>query len=877
MGGAMILSYPIALALVPLALVVAALTCTTRGNRSLSALAVALVRVLTCACLAVALASPHIPSERPAQSLPVLLDISSSVGAGQGDALLSRARELGAALNVPITIFPFGKSPAQAGTESTAERFEGLRRAYEKLDTGTSDIGAALSELSQSAPPVALLLSDGYETTGSASTAAASLGATKVFPLTAPGESRDSALQISQLYVPLTVKAKKTAEIRATLTNGARRVQQGELEVRHGSSVVLKRQVAVEPGRDLLVTAQSDPNLEGLQTVTATLTWRDDEGPHSMTKTSWLSAERRSRVLLLSGSPDDDRFLSQILRSQAYELESSIVGSSALTAAPSQYRVVVINNVPANAIPESFMRALPSYVRDGGGLVMVGGNRSFGLGGYIGSPVEEVLPVQLVPPHTEKKRLNVAVQLIIDKSRSMAQDSRLEFAKAAAREVVASLKDDDYIGVIGFEDVAFIALPISRVSDVRATASDRISRLFPTNRTNLYPALEEGRRGLARVNAGRKHLIVLTDGQIPDQSPIYFELIRQLRVLGITVSTVLVGTDAPDAFLAEMANMGGGSFYQTNDPRNLPRIFLSDVKVASGERTLKEEPEIPVSLGPDGVSSTQIQTYPPLRGFVETLPRSGAKTELIVTPEEGRFPLLASWKVGTGRAIAFTSDANGRWSAPWIRWSGIQEFWSDLIDSAQPTPLEKPSSTQFDLRTWVEGGDLVVDLALYEEPSSNKITATISAPSGELRTLSFSPKTKGHYQARLPGATAGTYRATVSIGTQKLPEVAWTLSGELFGELQHRAPNLLLLEAIASKTGGRLNPSAEDLKPFMTQVLDKRDLSHYFLIAAFLLFVAELLLRELLRKRARNARIGPAAAPQSSTTQSAPRRAFMSR
>jgi len=271
---------------------------------------------------------------------------------------------------------------------------------------------------------------------------------------------------------------------------------------------------------------------------------------------------------------------------------------------------------------------------------MVGGNKSFGLGRYIGSPVEEILPITLVPPHTEKKRLNVAVQLVIDKSRSMAEDSRLEFAKAAAREVVASLRDDDYIGVIGFEEVAFIALPISRVDDVRSTASDRISRLFPANRTNLYPALEEGRRGLSRVNAGRKHLIVLTDGQIPDQGPIYFGLIKQLRLLGITVSTVLVGADAPDAFLVEVANQGGGSFYQTNDPRNLPRIFLSDIKVATGEQTLKEDPEAPVAVGPDGVTSTSIRSFPSLRGFVETLPRSGAATELVVSEADKRYPLL---------------------------------------------------------------------------------------------------------------------------------------------------------------------------------------------------------------------------------------------
>lgn len=841
-------TFPLALVIIPIAALAILATLRTTSNRSPRPLTLALLRLLTITAVALALAHPFSHREDSAQSLVALLDVSSSVSEGQGNALLERARELGKQLGVPVRVFPFSRTLAQASVTAPSD-FPALRRSSERLDTGATDISVALKGLSGSSPSAALLLSDGYETAGSVAGALPSLVATRVFPLTAPGESAQSALSISQLYVPLTVKAKKSAEIRATMTNGSQTAQQAELVIKHGQTPVLTKTVRVAPGEDLLITAQSDPNLEGLNTVSATLTWRDRDGEHSVTKTGWLSSEKRNKVLLLSGTADDDRFLSQILKNQAYELDTrSAQGGAPLVDSPSPYRTVILNNVPAESMPAAFMSALPAYVRGGGSLIMIGGNRSFGLGRYIGSPVEEILPVTLVPPHTEKKRLNVAVQLVIDKSRSMAEDSRLEFAKAAAREVVATLKDDDYIGVIGFEEVAFIALPISRVGDVRSTASDRISRLFPANRTNLYPALEEGRRGLSRVNAGRKHLIVLTDGQIPDQGPIYFGLIKQLRLLGITVSTVLVGADAPDAFLVEIANQGGGSFYQTNDPRNLPRIFLSDIKVATGEQTLKEDPELLVSVGPDGVTSTSIRSFPPLRGFVETLPRSGAATELVVSEADKRYPLLASWRVGSGRSIAFTSDANGRWSAPWIRWAGIEEFWSDIVEAAQTKPLEKPSSTQFDLRTWVEGGDVVIDLSLFDESQGGAVVGSLTTPSGETRTVSFAPKQRGHYQARLPGATAGTYRAVISLGDQKLPEVAWTLSGELFGEKQHRAPNVSLLERIASATGGKLNPSAEELKPLMTEVLDKRDLTHYFLIAALALLFLEVLAREGLRR-----------------------------
>jgi hypothetical protein len=93
----------------------------------------------------------------------------------------------------------------------------------------------------------------------------------------------------------------------------------------------------------------------------------------------------------------------------------------------------------------------------------------------------------------------------------------------------------------------------------------------------------------------------------------------------------------------------------------------------------------------------------------------------------------------------------------------------------------------------------------------------------------------------------------VSLGSQKLPEVAWTLSGELFGEQQHRTPNLELLQAIANRTGGKINPTPDDIRPLMTQVLERREVAHLFLMAALLLFLLELLLREASRRALRPA------------------------
>jgi uncharacterized membrane protein len=829
---------------IALSLVLISLLRQRRGGRTGFSLLAALLRSLVITLAIASLATPYTSSTKPAEAITALVDISASITSEQGEQLLNKARTLAQELSVPLRVAAFGKlsSPDEIPL-SPGSSYRDLREMWRKLDTGGTNLAAALTSAStrSTATPL-LLLSDGYETLGSVKESTSQLGARPIFPMTALGEDGDTTLSISQLHAPLTVLAQRSVDVRATITNALPKgrsssAQPASLEIRHGDKVILSRSVEVSRGEDLSFVAQSDPSLEGLQPIQAKLSWRDEAGPHVVTRTIWLSGEKRNKVLLLSGSAEDDRYLSRILTSQAYQLKSAVATSAEISVgAAEDYKVIVLNNVHISKIPARLQSSLDRYVENGGGLVVIGGNTSFGLGGYIGSSLEPLLPLRLVPPHQEKKRLNIAVQLVIDKSRSMATDNRLEFAKAAAEEVVRLLLDEDYLGVIGFDEVPFIALPLSPLRSVRSTALGRISRLFP--------ALDEARRGLTAINAGRKHIIVLTDGKLPDPGQYYFDLAKQARFLGITLSTIMVGNEADDGFLAQLAQVGGGAFYQTADPRNLPRVFLSDVKVASGERTLKEEAQLSVRNGPDPIVSTSLSSFPSVRGFVETQERANANTELIVRSNEGAYPLLASWKVGKGSSIAFTSDANGRWSSEWMRWDSVQEFWSDVIESAQAKrERSRVSNLQFDLRAWVEGGEMVVDLSVFEEISSRDLQGVITTPQGDRVEIDLAQMRPGNYQARLANATAGTYRAEIKIGDSTLPPVAWELPGELFGEQAHRVPNTALLSEIASRTGGSIDPSSDVLRPLMKQESARTSYSHPLLVAALLLFFLELLLR----------------------------------
>jgi uncharacterized membrane protein len=844
------LTYPLALLIIPAFLVLFALA--RSGSRRFSdpkSWILLLPRIVAVIAAALALADPFSVEKRAAREMTALLDISSSVNQRQGQELLDHASDLAQAVGVPLRVVPFGRSSAPVAVKvSSGESYAKLRAAWQRLDTGGSNLAAAISSPALAGEPLALLLSDGYETTGAVRDVG--IGGTPIFPLSSSGEDLETDLAISQLAAPRSVAAQRSVDVRATFTNSSDQDRRAEIELKHGDKTLIKKQVSIRAERDLSITAQSDPAAEGLLPIQAALSWVDDKGAHSITKTIWMAGEKRDKVLIISGSAEDDRFLSKILASQAYQLRSHLATDSRLELGKlSDYRVVVLNNLHISRMPQAISAGVSEYLKNGGGLVVVGGNTSFGLGGYIGSSLEEVLPVRLVPPRQDKKRLTIAVQLVIDKSRSMATDIRLEFAKAAATEVVRALKDEDHIGVIGFDEVPFVALPLSRVGSVREMAVGRISRLFPASRTNLFPALDEARRGLVKVQAGRKHVIVLTDGKLPDADTYYFNLVQQMRFLGITVSTVMVGNEADDGFLERLAQLGGGAFYQTTDPSNLPKVFLSDVRVASGEKTLREEPELAVSAGPDPIVSTELRGFPNLKGFVETVERESARTELLIRDSEGAYPLLASWDVGKGRSIAFTSDSNGRWSANWMRWDRVYDFWSDLIESARRAPPGKPhSKLPFDLRTWVEGSDVIFDLSIFEEINSARVSSEVTTPSGEKIGVDLDQISAGHYRGRIPRAMAGTYRAAITVGIEALPPVAWDIDGGVFGERPHRIVELSVLGDIAKRSGGIMDPKPSDLTPLLEREVDRVSYVRQLLALALAAAMFELIARAFYRR-----------------------------
>lgn len=848
-------------AILPLSYLVLILIIRTGGTASRARLVIAnILAAAAMLCLGLALSCMTLERSASEFKTVLLLDISDSMDPAGAQSLLDRGIQTLADADTSALIPFAGDSLSYSLPLSDRISFENIRGSFQSLNIGQSNLEQALlsvgpisARLDSRALNAVLLVSDGQENAGALERSIPLLAArgVPVFPIInqSVGGSREE-LRISHFYAPLVAPAQSSVEVRTSIRNAGNSPQSGLLEVKHDDRVLLSEEVVVPARGEILVTTESDPAKEGIKEIKARFVPRRKEFIES-SAVRYLSSEKREKVLLLHGSAEDARLIPDLLRSQAYQTKSVVADNERVSfAGLSDYSAVVVNNLSFKQLPAGAYEALRQFVAGGGGLIFIGGNRSFGLGGYINTPFEEIMPVRMLPPRAEQKRVNIAVELVIDKSQSMAAEQRLDFAKEAAIEVIRNLKDDDFIGVIGFDTNPFEVIRLAQVSTVRDRAMERISRLYAHQATRLFPAMEEARRRLEGVNAGRKHMIIITDGALKDPGPWYIESIKQMRLLGITVSTVLVGSESDFGFLRSMSQAGGGAYYQTSDARSLPRIFLQDVNVRAGERTVREQQEFPVRSGPEFGVSTRISTFPPLLGFVETKARQGSNLELQLISEGDAFPLLASRFAGKGKVLAFTSDANGRWSGPWLRWGKLEQFWSDVVNSARDPSFSKGSNIKFDLRSMVERDTLMLDLSVFDEVGAGTLKAKLILPNGQSREILFEQQARGRYLAEVPSIGAGKFELQINGPADKqFTPVAFALSGDLFGERMGEPPNFELLDRLARATGGKINPVKEDLISLRANAAREIELSPWLLLAASVLLLSAIALREGVRIR----------------------------
>ncbi len=701
-----------------------------------------------------ALAGPAQVTQTGRKALGIVVDASQSMGEEGLAKSMAEAERVQKALGGDIDSFvvQLGSEPALLPEGGTAA----MQAEWQKKNGGDSHYAAAIEYAEAMFPPGVsrniLLIGDGHETRGSLLAAAreAAVSGITLHALPVAGPRKSDARIIA--LTPNRTRLFEGASLSLTTVFESTIAGEATLKLYENGIEVEKRPVTLKPGSTQEIVFNRTPSTRNTFQYRAVL--EDLEGdtlPGNDSALAIVDVRGRLRLLYIESDASEGRYLMQAMEKEGVELDLRQPGNLAFTFEQlSGYDGVILSDVPAHQLGDPLMNALRDYVdKLGGGLVMLGGPGSFGVGGYYRTPIEEVLPVRLKAPDEEEKQ-SAAVAIVMDRSGSMAGE-KLEMAKSAAIATAEVLGHNDSLGVWAFDSEAHVVAPMTRLTSTNAV-SGQIAAVASGGGTNLQPAFELAREALLRTKAKVKHMIILTDGQTAGSG--YEQLASQCRGEGMTVSTVAIGEGSHVALLQAVASSGGGQSYTTLDASGIMRIFTQDTLMHTG-RMIREEPFTPELKEKQPIlAGFETWDSPPLLGYVKTTRRTSAQVPLVTETGD---PLLAHWRFGLGKATAFTSDAKSRWASLWIgRWDGYARFWSQVLRET----ARAPQGRLMDLSTRLEGDDAMISVDLLADAGTRANDAVVEAEVFHVAADALGAAMKPVQKIRLRQTAPGTYESS---------------------------------------------------------------------------------------------------------------------
>lgn len=813
------------------------------------------LRVLTLAALAIALAAPLAGSYSRHADVVFALDYSRSISResiAEALAFINRAIT-GSESQSRVGLVVFG---TDAAVEYAVGRgHEPVREITAHVERGGTDIGRAIEVAVGAFPPGEhrriVLLSDGRENLGDVRAAAAmarSLGVEiHAVPLAA-SSSPEKEIYVQGMTLPSEVRVHEPFEVQTVVhSTGSARAQ---LVFMRNDVVLHEAEVDLKPGANVYSFVEQ-AETPGLQEYEAIVNSEGDTQQENNRYSAFVQVKGAPRVLHVMGDPQAGRYLDAALKAQGIAIDA--VQAKALPGNLREllvYDLVILNNVSGFDLSLPKMELLESYVRDaGGGIVKIGGDKSYAAGGYHGTPVERLLPVTM-NVKSEIQIPSVSVIFVLDRSGSMSakvhDQDKLAIAKSAALASLDLLNVLDRVGVLAFDSSAEWVVPPTEVG-MRRHIAERLRELETGGGTHLYPAVEEAHRVMRKERAKVKHLIVLSDG-LTEGEKNFDSLGARIAADGITVSTIALGSDADRPLMARLAALGNGRFYHTDDPANVPRIFTTETMAIA--RDLVVEGNIQPRAFHAGEVVEGFDVFPALAGYQRTIAKPSAQVALLGRDED---PLLASWRYGLGKSVAFTSDLTGQWGRQWVQWPQFGRFVAQMARWAMRRSGAESLVPRFQ---WSgRRGEISVDVMDRDDRFINglDLEAIVMDPARAPRRVRLEQTAPGRYLGEFPVSQAGRYYITLSGrgGDEQIGPRTFGLAVPYSSEYLDLGVDRRLLRDIASATGGDLlSFGADSVKRMTAPPLRASPAARWriwwpFFLAALILLVMEVAVRKV--------------------------------
>lgn len=698
-----------------------------------------------------------------------------------------------------------------------------------------------------------VLLSDGGENSGRAIDAAR-LAASRGIPIDIVDLTlveADAEALVASVEAPNSVRDGQEALIVATVESNV--AQPVVVRLIDDTGLVAERKLDLEPGAtrvEFVVPIEGN----GFRRYRVQIEAARDGRMQNNEAAALIRVQGPPRVLLIARTIADARPLATALTAAGMTAEVISPEAAPRSLADlSAYDTLVLVNTPARLLPVGLMQAIPGYVRDlGRGLLMVGGEESFGVGGYGRTAVEEALPVYMDVRNREL-RPDLAIVFVIDKSGSMdachcadpdrnapvtsSATRKIDIAKDAIAQATALLSNHDTVGVVTFDGAAFPTFAATRGATVEQVM-EAVAGVEPRGPTNLRAGLLRAEEMLQQVDARIKHMILLTDGW--GSGGDLLDIAARLREQGITLTVVAAGSGSA-SYLQQLAGEGGGRYYPAADMADVPQIFVQETITTIGNYIV-EEPFIPVRYGNSPILAG-IGAMPPLYGYNGSTLKDTAQLLLATDDQQ---PILATWQFGLGRSAAWLSDTKGKWARDWVAWDGFPRFAAQLISDLTPRGGQDVRA-----EVTVAGAETTVRLLTPAGQDDLTVTATLIGGDGSRREVRLTQVAPNQYQARLESPLPGTYLVQIA-GVRGDRVVVQETAGMVVpysSEYRSAQANPGLLAELATLTNGRLVTDPAAVYSRLNLVFSAHEIGLSLLLLALCLLPIDIALRRLMLRR----------------------------
>ncbi|MCD6507691.1 VWA domain-containing protein [Candidatus Poribacteria bacterium] len=791
-------------------------------------------------CLLLALVDLKLPMYHNRPAIAFLLDISESVGKIEDGLRELRKYVRSLPKGSKWCLIVFARYPSLE-IPLTEEKDLAPDRIVSTIDRGRTDIESAiklaLSVLPSDMPRRIVILSDGNQNLNDASSLIPLLRAERaeVYAVPIYRHLGGEVLLDPNERHPRSVRIGAPIELVAIARSLSK--AKGRITVYRNGEIIKHLNLSIKSGINPIRVVDRIEG-EGNYEYRFHLEAEPDTIPNNNDAYAWISVKGRPSLLFVGDRKEGGYFLDLARKNGILgEIQQPNHFPDDVSKLANK-DVIIIGNLPSNAFNEAQMEAIRLFANQiGGGVLILGGDRAFGAGGYFNTPIEKLSPVNMDPRGKEQRMALVA---LVDKSGSMANyvgtDRKIDLAEAALESAIRSLRGDDLFGCIAFDAKPRIVFPLGRVED-REALIKKARSISPGSGTNLYAALKLAYNWLRRVDLPFRHVIAVTDGRSQGNFP---PLVRRMAANGITISAIAVGDEAR-GILTEIARDGKGRYYDLDDLSQLPNVFVREIHstrdlIVEGRFTPILKMKHPIISG--------IGSLPPLDGYVATSEKGAA--QVILASDRGD-PILSVWRYGLGKVAAFTSQIGGKWGKEWARWKEGSKFWLQLIRWLMP------QRERSELNLSIENGRGVARIEMIDKrgyPVTGLVLqARVIGPDSDVQTIPMEEISAGRYEAKFNLLSLGRYAVSIVIPKARGNELL-VASGSLYlpysPEYSNLTINASLLRRLAAGTGGVYQADPEIVgKPVRSPHRSLRPIWRWLILASVILVMLELIMRKV--------------------------------